>query len=51
MDKLIKYINSNPSKYQVKIQYSTPSIYLAELQKQKVALPVKEDDFFPYADK
>jgi len=50
MDKLIDYINARSDIYQVKVFYSTPSIYLAELQKLNITLPTKTDDFFPYAD-
>lgn len=52
LDKLIKYINSNPQKYNnVSIFYSTPSIYLKNLNvKKNVVWPTKTDDFFPYSD-
>lgn len=51
LDKLVNYINSNSKKYNAKVIYSTPSIYLQEVNKLKeVKWPRKTDDFFPYAD-
>lgn len=50
MDKLINYINGHTEKYNVKLLYSTPSIYLEEVHKQNITFPLKADDFFPYAD-
>ena len=49
IDKLIKYINSR-EEFGVKIIYSTPDEYIAAIQKEKVSYPIKNDDFFPYAD-
>ncbi|KAL4512875.1 hypothetical protein ABPG72_017560 [Tetrahymena utriculariae] len=50
MDKLINYINARQDFFNVEILYSTPSIYLAEVNKQNITWPTKFDDFFPYAD-
>ena len=50
VDKIINYVNNNFEKYNVKIMYSTPSEYLAEVNKQNITFPTKTDDFFPYAD-
>jgi hypothetical protein len=49
IDKLLKYINSKPE-YGIKVIYSTPSVYIDAIQKEKATYPVKNDDFFPYAD-
>ena len=49
VDKLIKYINARPE-YGVRILYSTPEDYIDAIQKEKASYPVKNDDFFPYAD-
>ena len=48
-DKLLKYINSRPE-FGVKIQYSTPSLYINAIQGEGQTYPGKTDDFFPYAD-
>ncbi|KAG8550666.1 hypothetical protein GDO81_022954 [Engystomops pustulosus] len=51
MDKLIDVVNAqqvNGSK--VNVIYSTPSCYLAALNRANLTWPVKVDDFFPYAD-
>lgn len=50
IDKLMDYINDRSEAYGVKIIYSTPSIYLEELNKLDIKFPTKTDDFFPYAD-
>jgi len=50
MDKLIKYINDH-QEYNMKLRYSTPSIYLQSVKNAKVTWSVREGDFFPYADK
>lgn len=50
MDKLINYINARKDFFNVEILYSTPSQYLAEINKQNITWPIKTDDFFPYAD-
>lgn len=49
LDKLIKYVNSHPE-YNMELKYSTPSLYLKEINEQKLTYPIKTDDFFPYAD-
>lgn len=49
VDKLLSYINKRPE-FGVSIKYSTPSEYIAAIQKEQAAYPVKYDDFFPYAD-
>lgn len=50
IDKLIKFINSRPQ-YGVKIQYSTPGLYTEAINKEGATYPLKNDDFFPYADR
>lgn len=51
LDILIDEIQSNQQKYRINLVYSTPSCYLKNIHKQShVTLPVKLDDFFPYAD-
>ncbi|KAL3687509.1 hypothetical protein R1sor_013818 [Riccia sorocarpa] len=47
MDKLIHYVNKDG---RVNILYSTPSIYLDAKHAANETWPLKEDDFFPYAD-
>ncbi|KAJ8675629.1 hypothetical protein QAD02_011415 [Eretmocerus hayati] len=49
LDKLIKYINEEKGP-EIKIFYSTPSIYIKSLNKEKIEWPVETGDFFPYAD-
>ena len=55
-DKMIKYFNSKYKTSQsVKLLYSTPSCFMkALLDEQQLdptyQWPVKNDDFFPYAD-
>ncbi|CAK65951.1 unnamed protein product (macronuclear) [Paramecium tetraurelia] len=49
LDKLIKYINVTPE-YNMKLQYSTPEEYIAEINKQNIKFETKQDDFFPYSD-
>ncbi len=49
MDKLINYIQEKPE-YGVNVFYSTPSRYVATLNKLNLKWPTKKDDFFPYAD-
>ncbi|XP_023318565.1 lysosomal alpha-mannosidase isoform X1 [Trichogramma pretiosum] len=48
MDKLIRYVNEKNGT-DFKAFYSSPSCYLKSLNEQKLAWPVKSDDFFPYA--
>ena len=51
MDRLMEVINSNPSQYGMKIQYSTLSDYFAAVAASGVKFPlVAGGDFFPYAD-
>ncbi|KAL2629535.1 hypothetical protein R1flu_014221 [Riccia fluitans] len=47
MDKLVHYVNKDG---RVNILYSTPSIYLDAKHAANETWPLKEDDFFPYAD-
>jgi hypothetical protein len=49
MDKIIRYINSNPSRYGLKLFYSTPSIYVDAVYKAGLTWDVRTGDFFPYA--
>lgn len=48
-DKLFKYIRNTPS-YKADVVYNTPAEYLSAIYSQNKKYPVKEDDFFPYAD-
>eukprot|EP01097_Dermamoeba_algensis_P006500 TRINITY_DN4068_c0_g1_i4.p1 TRINITY_DN4068_c0_g1~~TRINITY_DN4068_c0_g1_i4.p1 ORF type:complete len:555 (-),score=154.69 TRINITY_DN4068_c0_g1_i4:1331-2995(-) len=50
IDKLIKYINANSNKYNMKLMYSTPSRYIQAVNGAGLTWEVKTDDFFPYAD-
>ncbi|KAG0461842.1 hypothetical protein HPP92_020318 [Vanilla planifolia] len=47
MDKLINYVNKDG---RVHALYSTPSIYSDAKYASNEAWPLKEDDYFPYAD-
>jgi lysosomal alpha-mannosidase len=49
IEKLMDYINSNSS-YNVKLFYSTPSIYAEAIKASGVSLPNNYNDFMPYAD-
>ncbi len=49
VDKLINHIKKHPE-WGVNIFYSTPSKYIRTIQKEKIPFPVKNDDFWPYAD-
>ena len=49
LDKLMNYINNRPE-FNAKVLYSTPSIYLSEINKIGATYPTKYDDFLPYAD-
>ena len=53
MDKLMKYINARPDIYNLNVFYSTPSQYVAAVnrvsQEQKMKWSLNEYDFFPYA--
>ncbi|CAI2356868.1 unnamed protein product [Caenorhabditis sp. 36 PRJEB53466] len=48
LDKLIKYVNEDPSK-KVKVIYSSPACYTKAVQARSPKLSSKHDDFFPYA--
>ncbi|PIA32796.1 hypothetical protein AQUCO_04300016v1 [Aquilegia coerulea] len=48
MDKFIHYVNKDG---RVNALYSTPSIYTDAKYATNESWPVKDDDFFPYADK
>ncbi|XP_013877498.1 lysosomal alpha-mannosidase [Austrofundulus limnaeus] len=51
LDKLIHYVNAQQANgSMVNVLYSTPSCYLQELHRANLTWPLKEDDFFPYAD-
>ena len=50
MDKIIKYVNSNPQRYNLTVFYSTPSMYTEAVYKKNLVWPVKTDDIFPYRD-
>jgi hypothetical protein len=47
LDKLIHYTNLDG---RINIFYSTPAIYVAAKNAYNTTWPLKEDDFFPYAD-
>ncbi|CAH0757816.1 unnamed protein product [Diatraea saccharalis] len=51
LDKLIKYGNEKAidEKLNINIFYSTPDCYLKAVKDANPTLPVKQDDFFPYA--
>lgn len=34
----------------MRVQYSTPTMYLDAIKKENLNYPTKEDDFMPYAD-
>ncbi|KAM6216779.1 LOW QUALITY PROTEIN: lysosomal alpha-mannosidase-like [Rhynchocyon petersi] len=53
LDKLIQLVNAQQQANgsQVHVLYSTPAHYLQELNKPNITWLVKQDDFFPYADK
>ncbi|CAJ0938021.1 unnamed protein product, partial [Mesorhabditis belari] len=48
LDKLVAYINANPS-FGMNVQYSTPACYANALQATPTIWGSKQDDFFPYA--
>jgi alpha-mannosidase II len=55
-DKLIKYINGNPSKYNIEVSYSTLSDYFDAVREEQNHqsvdnFPSLSGDFFTYADK
>jgi hypothetical protein len=50
MDKLMKYINSHPERYNAYMFYSTPSIYVRAVHSYNLTWSLKKDDFLPYAD-
>ncbi|XP_048002924.1 LOW QUALITY PROTEIN: lysosomal alpha-mannosidase-like [Leguminivora glycinivorella] len=51
LDKLIKYANQKSAKENLKVKlfYSTPTCYLKAVKDANPSLPIKQDDFFPYA--
>jgi hypothetical protein len=50
-DRLIEYYNANEgAKNNIRLIYSTPSMYVAALAAQNIKWPTKYDDIFPYAD-
>ena len=53
LENVVNYIDSHPE-LGVTAKFSTPNKYLAELshevQKSKIKLAVKTDDFMPYSD-
>ena len=51
LDKIIHYVNQNTSIHGVNAMYSTPSAYAdAKLAGGTQPLPLKTDDYFPYAN-
>ena len=51
MDKIFKFINARPETYNLKLIYSTPSMYADAINKLDLTWEVKTDDIFPYADR
>ncbi|XP_063544999.1 lysosomal alpha-mannosidase-like isoform X1 [Cydia strobilella] len=51
LDKLIKHANLKAAKENLKVKlfYSTPTCYLKAVKDANPTLPIKQDDFFPYA--
>ncbi|XP_038221354.1 lysosomal alpha-mannosidase-like isoform X3 [Zerene cesonia] len=51
LDKLIQYANLKAAKdgLDIKLFYSTPDCYLRAVKDANPTLPIKQDDFFPYA--
>ncbi|XP_045508968.1 lysosomal alpha-mannosidase-like isoform X1 [Colias croceus] len=51
LDKLIEYANLKAAKdgLNIKLFYSTPDCYLKAVKDANPTLPIKQDDFFPYA--
>ncbi|CAE7688933.1 unnamed protein product [Symbiodinium pilosum] len=47
LDKLIQHVNADG---RVHVFYSTPGRYVDAKKSEQVTWPLKEDDFFPYAD-
>jgi lysosomal alpha-mannosidase len=47
MDKIIKYINARPDVYNMKLVYSTPSIYLDAVHSADIEWELNQYDFFP----
>ncbi|SPQ93940.1 Alpha-mannosidase [Plasmodiophora brassicae] len=50
MDQLIDYINDNPERYQMRLQYSTLSDYFGAVAASNAKFATVQGDFFPYAD-
>jgi lysosomal alpha-mannosidase len=48
LDRAIKAVNANQTA--IKLQYSTPSLYIKAKNAEQVQWPTKTDDYFPYAD-
>jgi len=52
LDLLMDYMNENSHVYEnITLIYSTPQRYLAAVHAQDITLPLKNDDFVPYASK
>ncbi|XP_064135965.1 lysosomal alpha-mannosidase-like [Loxodonta africana] len=51
LDKLIRLVNAQTKGSRIHVLYSTPACYLWELNKANLSWSVKQDDFFPYADR
>jgi lysosomal alpha-mannosidase len=50
-DAMIKYYNENlGAEFNIKLIYSTPSMYIDSLAEEQIEWPTKYDDIFPYAD-
>lgn len=50
-DKLIEWFNANTGvEYNIKLQYSTPSMYVDAIDAENLVFSTKYDDMFPYRD-
>jgi hypothetical protein len=50
MGRIIAHINKNSERLGCTISYSTASEYFDHVHRTKVAFPLYDSDFFPYAD-
>uniref|UniRef100_A0AC34Q5P7 Alpha-mannosidase n=1 Tax=Panagrolaimus sp. JU765 TaxID=591449 RepID=A0AC34Q5P7_9BILA len=48
--KLFDYINGNPEKYKMRVQFSTVEEYFKKVQESKADFPTFTGDFFPYTE-
>ena len=51
IERIVRYINNDKDKFQnFSIYFSTPSEYIAHLNKANATYPIKIDDYLPYAE-